>query len=184
MNNTNNVTINLSSSEKVSVTNRKLTDLVQASIVYPKFKSVKDKEVKEAFINYDYHCSTTECFFSPVEEQITKCTLAESKGVREISAAIVKELRNIPTASTSAGFIIQSGGGASIMYIKNKDITPKEGDLVGFIDVTEVRRRLIYEHLVQQENRHHLETALIGGTIGAIGGVTLMGIALKLLKKI
>jgi hypothetical protein len=53
---------------------------------------------------------------------------------------------------------------------------------VCFIDVSEVRSRLIHEHLIQQESHHHLETTLTGGIIGTIGGVILMDIVLKLLK--
>lgn len=34
-------------------------------------------------------------------DQISMSTIAEFKGVREISVAVVKELGNIPTASTS-----------------------------------------------------------------------------------
>jgi hypothetical protein len=51
LSNTNNVNITLGG-ETVRVTRRKLTDLVQASIVYPKFKSVRNKEIKEATINF------------------------------------------------------------------------------------------------------------------------------------
>jgi len=53
---------------------------------------------------------------------------------------------------------------------------------VGFIDVSEVRSRLIHEHLIQQESHHHLEITLTGDIIGTIGGVIFMDIVLKLLK--
>ena len=70
----------------------------------------------------------------------------------------------------------------NIKDIKNKNINPKYDDMVGFIDVSEVRSRLIHKHLFQHESHHHLETALTGGTIGTIGGVILMDIFLNLLK--
>jgi len=182
LSNTNNVNITLGG-ETVSVTRRKLTDLVQASIVYPKFKSVRDKEIKEATINFSYQCRDDSCQFSPVVQQILASTLAESKGVREISAIIVKELENLPTAPSTAGFIIQSGG-SSMIYLENKMMKPTDVDNVGFIDITEVRRRLIHEHLSQQENKHHLVTALIGGTVGAsFTAFVLLG-ALKLARKL
>ena len=181
LSNTNNVNITLGG-ETVSVTRRKLTDLVQASIVYPKFKSVRDKEIKEATINFSYHCRDDSCQFSPVVQQILASTLAESKGVREISAIIVKELENLPTAPSTAGFIIQSGG-SSMIYLEKKMMKPTDADNVGFIDITEVRRRLIHEHLSQQENKH-LGTALIGGTVGAsFTAFVLLG-ALKLARKL
>jgi hypothetical protein len=180
--NTNNVNITVGG-ETVSVTSRKLTDLVQASIVYPKFKSVCNKEIKEATIHFSYQCKDASCQFSPVVQQILVSTLAESKGVREISATIVKELENVPTAPTTAGFIIQSGG-SSVIYLENKMMKPTGEDNVGVIDITEVRRRLIHEHLSQQENKNHLGTALIGGTVGAsFTAFVLLG-ALKLARKL
>ena len=53
------------------------------------------------------------------------------------------------------------------MYLENKSMKPTDEDYVGFIDVTEVRSRLIKEHQLQKEHKSHLKTALIGGTVGA-----------------
>jgi hypothetical protein len=138
--------------------------------------------MKEATEIFDYRCNEDSCKgkFSDIVKQVSKSAKIEAKGVREVSTTIIQELENIPTASTTAGFLIQSAG-KTIIHIKNSAFpSPKDDDNVGFIDVTEVRRRFINELLIQREQRQNFQSALFGGLVST---TVVLGV-LKVMKKI
>jgi hypothetical protein len=84
--------------EKLVVTNRKLSNMVQASIVYPRYKSL---EINEAIEVFEYKCNnegSCKGKFADAVKQVSKSTKLEAKGVREVSAIIIQELENVPTS--------------------------------------------------------------------------------------
>lgn len=168
----------------IEVSRKRLSDIVQSSIVYPKLKSVEDKELKKVLETFTYECNDVECQFSAAVKLIEKSTIVESKGIRDISAKIVTGLNNVPTASTTAGFIIQSAG-SPVVHIKNASYKESlDSDYIGLIDVTEVRRRLISESLVEKEARSVFVASALGWAVGTAGAAAVIGTLVKFFKRI
>ena len=163
---------------EVSLSDRRLTDLVTASI--ERYGPVTNEEIEEASEHLSYKCDSNRCDFSPVLNKILASSSAESKGVREIAAAVVCGLEHVPTAVTTSGYIIKRAG-ASIIYISNDSLpSPKDNDLTGFIDASQLRRRFALKHHQQMESRRRMQTV----SMGVIGGTGLALLCMKVIKKI
>lgn len=137
------------------------TDVVQfvdSSFVFPKEKSVIDKEVKNADVKLWYSCIDGKCDFTSAIKTITESNELKGLGVKQLSEIIVQTIDQNPDifpSSTAGGYVLQSTG-RSFLLLENKTEGVKDqSPRYGFVDLTEVRKKLIFESMRQKElNRY------------------------------
>jgi hypothetical protein len=178
------VDVHLSGSEKgtVKITKAELMKMIDSSFVFPKEKSVIAKEVNDAHIKLSYACVNGNCNFSNALTSIEKNQEAtELKGLRvkQLTKIIVETIDQNPDVFPSGGlggYIFQSTG-RSYMILKNE--TPPLGDVrFGFVDLTKVRKKLIFESMRKREQDQDWTLKLI--TVASIASS--LALAFKLMR--
>jgi hypothetical protein len=150
------INVNLSGSEKgtVKIAKADFMLMVDSSFVFPK-ESVITKEVNDAHIKLSYACIDGTCNFSQALTSIQKDKeAAELKGlgVQQLTKVIVDTINQNPDVFPSqglGGYIFQSTG-RSYMLLKN-ETSPLSDVRFGFVDLTEVRKKLIFESMRKHE---------------------------------
>jgi hypothetical protein len=161
------IDVNISGSEKwtVKIAKTDLMLMVDSSFVFPKEKSVIEKEVNDAHIKLSYACVDGTCNFSHAFTSIQKNKeAAELKGlgVQQLTKVIVDIIDQNPDVFPSqglGGYIFRSTG-RSYLLLKNE--TPPSRDArYGFVDLTEVRKKLIFESMRKHEQEQNRTWQLI-----------------------
>ena len=183
------------------------TSVVDSAFVYPSYKSMKEKELKEVpgKGTFYYKCDSTTCLF-PLTELMQSVEL-KGLGIRDTTHLLVKtisENQDLFTARQCAGYIFQANGHLEVL-IKNQSVVNLQDDTrFAFIDLTEARRRLIHKHEIELLRKRQTDiakmqdaeiqnmkpsiwtnAALVGGGIsagGIAGGALVYGV-MKALKK-
>lgn len=173
--------------------------VVDSSFVYPSFKSVKEKEIKEisSRLIFHYKCDSSNCEF-PITALKESVDL-KSTGTKETAEVIVNAIdahQQLFTARQCGGYIFQAAG-KSLILLQNDSVAPSDDTRFGFVDLTETRRRLIHQYEMSkmrktQSERFKIEqkaalftsTPLLLTVGSGIGGGCIVLAALKFLKKI
>jgi hypothetical protein len=157
--------------------------IVDTGMVYPTYNnSLKEKEIKECALTYEYICDDVKCNFDQSLNAIMESSELKSRGLRDITVVIVEALsknQQLFTVKEAQGFVLQSTGKSQV-FLKNKTGVEFPERRCGFIDLTETRRRLIHQHELQKLNFWTPGQVGTGFTIGAAASIILM----KVLKKI
>jgi hypothetical protein len=177
-----NVNVKVSADEVLTVSRKELRTVVGASMVYPKAKSMEGKEIKSCDVKFSYQCDSDKCHFANAIALIQKNGVLNRKGVKETVEVVVdtiNENQNLFTASEVGGYVIQSMGNP-FLFLENASVKRTDDTPVGFIDLTEVRRGLIYKAIQKAESRNEWYK-IIGTSVLSSGSLAL--IMLKFLKK-
>ena len=191
-----NIYINLNNSggengTTVKIAKSDVIQLVDTSFIYPKEKSVIDKEVKHADVKLSYHCQSNKCDFSDALKSIANGSCAgqlKGLGVKELSELIVETIDQNPQIFPSSGhgfksYILQAQAtGRSFLLLENKSNGKKEETLrYDFIYLTEVRKKLLFQAMTKKENGRNDQT-LKDISLGAFAGIAITAVAV-LVKK-
>lgn len=164
---------------KIKLSTVKAVDIVDSGMVYPQHKSVV---VKECTVILDYMCDQEKCDFLNALTAIAKNADLNGLGIKETTNIVCKtisENQNLFTASELAGYVLQAGG-TSHVYVRNKGFINKEaGRRVGFLDLTEARRRMIYRY---EHDKKYFANVKANVKDIAIGGACGAGLTYYLLK--
>lgn len=178
--------------------------VVDSAFVYPSYKSVKEKELKEIpeKLTFYYKCDSSTCKF-PMTELMQSVGL-KGLGIRDTAHLLVNtisENQDLFTARQCAGYIFQANGHSEVM-IRNQSVVDLQDDTrFAFIDLTEARRRLIHKHEMDLLRKRQADMAKLQhaeiqsmkpsiwanvalGCGGGIAGGALVYGVLKVLKKI
>jgi len=177
-----------------------ITSVVDSSFVYPSYKSVKDKEIKEipTKLVFHYKCNSNRCEFPMTA--LKESMHLKSCGIKETTEVIVHTIdsnQQLFTARQCGGYIFQAAG-KSLFLIQNDSVVPNDETCFGFVDLTKARRRLIHQYEMNKLRSAQAErmptgqktpSAVLNGswTSAAIGtgfGAAAMLGTLKFLKKI
>ena len=179
------IVVNLGSSGNdnglVTVANSDAVHIVDSSFV----KSVIDKEAKSADVVLSYDCTDEKCNFSRVLASIIKSDELKGLGTKQLSEMIVKTIDENPgifPSVTLGGYIFQATG-RTFLFVENTTKGVKEkSPRYGFVDLTEVRKKLLFEAMRQREYRHD-EGGWKEVALGAFGGIALTSVCI-LIKKL
>jgi hypothetical protein len=177
----NNINVNVGSQEVVTVSQQELRTVVATSMVYPKAKSMEEKEIKMCDTKIPYTCDSEKCQFAVAITAIQKNSVLNQKGVKETAEAVVTTIdqnQNLFTAGEVGGYVIQSLG-LPFLFLENKSVKRTPDTPVGFIDLTEVRRGLIYKE-IQKNNTINDWWKIATASVLSSGFVAIM---FKLAKK-
>ncbi len=170
---------------KIKLSTVKAVDIVDSGMVYPQYKSVVDKEIKECTVILDYMCDQVKCDFQNALTAISKNADLNGLGIRETTNIVCKtisENQNLFTASELAGYVLQAGG-TSHVYVRNKGLISNEASRrVGFLDLTKARRRMIYRYEHDKKFFANAKDIAIGCAIGSGLTYSLLKFAGKLAK--
>ena len=124
-----------------------ITTVVDSSFVYPSFKDVKDKEMTDipTKLIFNYKCDSNKCEF-PITA-LRESVELKSIGIKETAEVIVHTIdahQQLFTARQCGGYIFQTAG--SLVLIQNDSVVPSDETRFGFVDLTEMRRRLIHQY--------------------------------------
>lgn len=160
----NSINVNVGRDEVVSVSQEELNKIVSASIVYPKAESMEDKEIKNCEIKFTYKCDSKTCLFADVIKSIQQSAILNQKGVKETSEAIIDTIeknQSLFTTREVGGYVLQAMGNP-LLFLENGSIQRSPETPVGFIDLTEVRRGLIYKEIQRKKiERRYLENCFV-----------------------
>jgi hypothetical protein len=196
------VTVSLdddSKSKSFEMNNLEFTSVVDSAFVYPYYKNVKEKELKEVpeKLTFYYKCDSSTCQF-PMTELMQSVDL-KGLGIRDTTHLLVNtisENQDLFTVRQCAGYIFQANGHSKVLIKNHSIVNLQDETRFAFIDLTEARRRLIYKHEIELLRKKQAEMAklqqdvimkpafwaLCGGG-GVVGGAFVYGV-LKALKKI
>mmetsp|Transcript_15667 Transcript_15667/g.21495 ORF Transcript_15667/g.21495 Transcript_15667/m.21495 type:complete len:203 (+) Transcript_15667:64-672(+) len=170
------------------------TSVIDSAFVYPSYKSIKGKELKEVSekLTFYYKCDSSTCKF-PMTELMQSVEL-KALGIRNITHLLVNtisENQDLFTARQCGGYIFQANGHSEVL-IKNQSIVdPRDETRFAFIDLTEARRQLIYKHEIDLLRKRQIDMVMMKPSLwanvalggGVVGGAFVYGV-LKVLKKI
>jgi hypothetical protein len=162
--------------KSVAVNRTEFLLIVDSAIIYPREKSVLEKEIKEASIVINYKCVDQKCSFESVlKEMIEGQKAAELKGlgVQGLTKEIVTVIQANPSVFPSSGlngYLFQSVG-KPYLYLKN-DTSLGKCARTGFMDLSDVRKRTFFEAMREKETDDKLVEV---GTGILIGGFMLQG---------
>ena len=122
--------------------------VIDSSFVYPTFKSVKGKEMKEISkdLIFHYKCDSDRCNF-PLTALKESSHLKRS-GIKQTAEVIVDTIdsnQQLFVSKECGGYIFQAVG-KSMVLIQNDSVIPNDETCFGFIDLTEARRKLIHKY--------------------------------------
>lgn len=143
----------------VSLQKADLVTIVDASFVYPKEKSIIDKEVKAAIVRVAYNCQSNKCNFEQALLKIQQGQEAgelKGLGVNKLSEILVGTIADNPEIFPSAalgGYILQSTGAAFLVLENKTQNFSNPSPRYGFIDLNEVRKKLILQSMHNREVR-------------------------------
>lgn len=170
---------------KIKLASVKAVDIVDSGMVYPQYKSVAEKEIKECSVKLNYMCDQEKCDFRNALTAIDRNADLKGLGIKDttdIVCKIISEDQNLFTASEVAGYVLQAGG-TSHVYIRNQGFINKENDRrVGFLDLTEARRRMIYRYEHDRKYFSNGKDVAIGTAIGITLTYSLLKFAGKIVK--
>jgi hypothetical protein len=177
-----NINLPVGGIEVLSVTPDELKSAVATSTVFPKAKSMEDKEIRSASVRSTYKCSAEKCHFGDTINQIQRSAELNQKGVKETAEVVINVIdqnQNLFTAHEVGGFVIQSMD-IPFLFVENTTIKRTDNTPVGFIDLTEVRRGLIYKHMQKATVRENL----FGNVLASVTTSVVIFALLKLSKKL
>jgi hypothetical protein len=170
------ISVNFGAKEnEVSIKRADLVTLVDSGIVYPRSKSVLEKEIKEAEaeIVISYTCVEHNCSYESALKEILqghKAAELKAYGVQELTKEVVSILNSNPLifpSSAVKGFVFQAVG-KSYLYLRNDSSScPGVNSRVGLIDLSDVKKKLIFEAMRQKEARSRVEEIGTGVLLGA-----------------
>lgn len=163
-----------------------IANVIDSGMVYPQFKSVKDKEIAQCDNNFSYKCDKDQCNFDSCLSSMRNSSELNARGLRNtavIVTGVIKDNQELFTANEVGGYVLQATGKGHI-FIKNDTVDCKASTRIGFLDLTETRRRFIHQHELQKLNVWNSSEIMIGAAGGCAFGVSFTVAALKLLKKI
>ena len=190
------VTFGVDGGESLELENGDLIGVVDSSFVYPTFKSIKEKEVKEipSKMVFHYKCDSAKCEF-PIAT-LKESTELRSLGIKQTAEIVVDTINSnqqLFTARNCGGYIFQAAG-KSLIIIQNGSIEPNDDTRFGFMDLTETRRRFIHQYEISKlrnaqasmnaEPSKSLFPIFVSGAGGSIVGAGALFGVLKLLHKI
>ena len=174
------VHLDIGGNENVNVTGFEIASIVDASFVYPKYKSMKDKELKPSsnLLSFKYKCDDVKCGIAAALIQIKANQDLKRLGVKEISEVVVDTIERYPGRFLPAkvgGYVLQSMG-IPFLYLErdNADLPGNPDTPVGFTDLIEVRRRLIHQSSFEKVQRIKVIDTVMTSLAGA-GGIAVMG---------
>jgi hypothetical protein len=153
--------------DQVSVKKSELVNFVDRSFVYPKGKSVVDSEIEEAAVTIPYKCIDNKCNFEKVLQEITKCGELKGMGVTDLTKEVVTVLdqnENVFPSPSLGGYIFQSTG-RSYLFLQNDQVNGPNCRY-GFIDLSDIKKKLIFEKMRQQEASMNTEKYIVGAAVG------------------
>ena len=170
------ISVNFGAKEnEVSIKRADLVALVDSGIVYPRSKSVLEKEIREAEagIVISYSCVEHNCSYESALKEILqgqKAAELKAYGVQELTKEVVSILNSNPLmfpSSAVQGYVFQAVG-KPYLYLRN-DSYPRPGvdSRVGFIDLSDVKKKLMFEAMKQREVRSRIEEIGTGVLLGA-----------------
>ena len=146
-----NINLPIGGTDVINVSPDQMKIAVASSTVFPTAKSMEDKEIKMASVRSVYKCSADKCHFGDALKCIQRSAGLNQKGVKETAEIVVNVIdqnQNLFTTHEVGGFVIQSMG-IPFLFLENGTVTRSENTPVGFIDLTDVRRGLLYKHMLR-----------------------------------
>ncbi len=168
-----NVNVPISDQQQVQIRKSRVVRMVDACFVYPKEDSMKDKEIKEAAtsVNLSYSCKGNgECNFGPVIEAIKQNAELKALGVKELTQEVLTTIDQNPElfpSSNLGGYVIQATG-RPFLLVKN-DSCKLPNPRYGFVDLTEVKKKLIFEAMQEKDSLVDLSIITTAAAFAGIG---------------
>jgi len=150
-----------------------LAVLIDSGIVYPKSKSVLKKKIQEAQIVIDFYCIEEKCSYASVLKEILhgpKAGELKALGVQELTKEIVTVIEKNPSiflSSSLNGYVFQAVGKPYLFLHNNSDPGPGDDARCGFLDLSDVKKRLIFEAMRKKESWGRTEEIAVGALIGS-----------------
>jgi len=146
---------NGSNGDGAKISRSHLIQFIDSSFVFPKEKCVIDKEVKAAETVCTYSCQGEICNFNDAINEVVKSGELKGLGVKQLTEVIVRTISDNPDVFPSSdlgGYVFQSTG-RSYFLLQNKSagLNTAVNRRYGFVDLTEVRRKLLLESMRQKE---------------------------------
>ena len=166
------ITVNVGArDEEVSITRAYLVALVDSGIVYPRTKSVLQKEITAAQIVISYTCVEHNCSYESALKEITngeKAAELKALGVHELTKEIVSVISSNPKIFPSSGmdgYIFQAVG-MPYLYVRNDSVSTEPKNRAGFLDLSDVRKKLIFKSMRKKEAKSRMEEVGMGVLLG------------------
>lgn len=167
---------------EMKFSNINIVNAIDSGMVYPTLNSIKDKELKECSLMYEYRCDEISCNFDKCLPLIRESSELKSKGLRDITVIVVQALsqnQQLFTVKEVGGFVLQATGKGQVL-VKNVSGLDNPERRYGFIDLTETRRRFIYQYELQKLNSWNPTQVGTGCALGA----SIAMFAMNLFKKV
>jgi hypothetical protein len=159
-----------------------MRQVVDSSIVYPRRSTMLDKEIKQAreVMHLTYKCDNLSCSFDSALASVRESSELKGLGVKDVTEAALATIASnqelFPVRELD-GFVIQTTG-KPFLYVENtSDVKKPASDLrTGFMDLTEMRRRLFHVHERSKGTIPSLAlSGLAGVALGALGTLVYVG---------
>ena len=157
----------------VSFSSVDIAYVIDASMVYPRRSSMIDKEIKLAreVLTLSYKCDKDKCNFDSALQEIKNEPELKALGVMDITAATVSTVASRPDlfpARGLDGFVLQTTG-KPFLYLENTtlDTQDRATSRTGFMDLTEMRKRLFFKHEAQSRGSLPMLYAFVAGVVGS-----------------
>jgi hypothetical protein len=158
-----------SKGDQISLKKTDLVMFIDSSFVYPKANSVINNEIKEATVTLNYRCMDNKCSFTKVVENLKKSAELKGVGVTDLTTEVVNVLDdNVDVFPSPAlgGYIFQSTG-RSYLFLKNEQVSGPDCRY-GFIELSDIRKKLIFEKMRQQEAKTSADKYIVGAALGVM----------------
>jgi hypothetical protein len=153
-----------------------VVNVIDTGMVYPQFKSVEEKELRECSLVFSYMMDAELCNFDNCLTQVKQSAELKALGLKdtvEIVVNVLKGEQELFTVREVGGFILQATG-TSRIFIKNSSVIPGDRTRVGFLDLTETRRRFIHQYELQKLNSWNYGPLIFAAAAGATIAFILM----------
>mmetsp|Transcript_7252 Transcript_7252/g.10789 ORF Transcript_7252/g.10789 Transcript_7252/m.10789 type:complete len:187 (-) Transcript_7252:31-591(-) len=171
--------------ERFQFSNVDAVNVVDSGMVFPQYQSLKDNEIKQCDLVFNYKCDSDKCNFDTCLAQMRDSAELKARGLKDTSVIVaetVKDNQQLFTAKEVGGFVLQSTGNSQL-FIRNATFDACYNTRIGFLDLSETRRRFIRQHELQKLNSWNSGQIMIGVVSGGIIGVGGTLAALKFFAK-
>lgn len=173
---------------EIALTEVQIVDIVDAGMIYPTYKSMKNKELSSCTLTTQYTFDAVRCDFAAALTIIANSSDLKALRVKDASYIICQCLANHPelfTVRDVAGFVLQACGKPCV-FIQNH-LFGNSGEIadekrLGFIDLTETRRRLVRQH-ESQKLRNGPSLPFIPAISLLLGGIGVGVLGMILIKR-
>ena len=172
----------------VKFSNVNVVNVIDTGMVYPTLKSIRENQLKECSVRFEYKCTEDACNFDSCLTAARQSAELKSRGLKDTTVIVLEALKNnqeLFTVKEVGGFVLQASGKGQVAITNTSSATiPPDDTRYGFLDLTETRRRFIHQYELQKMNSWNAGQIALIGTAGAAFGGAGMVYLMRALKKL